>query len=126
MTANEAGTTKWDTNTFTITLDKIPAGQTWWIRIIQSTEQQALQPFKLNEIDQIRDKILSKPGNTTYTIGKGGALKLESMFAERGINNKLKSTRPQYGLLLKTYNSDLYQNWINTEWIEGYIQKLLC
>ena len=41
------------------------------------------------------------------------------MFGERGINNKLKSTRPQYGLLLRTYNSDLYQNWINTEWIEG-------
>ena len=26
---------------------------------------------------------------------------------------------PQFGLCLKTYNSDLYQNWINTEWIEG-------
>ena len=25
----------------------------------------------------------------------------------------------RYGLALKTYNSDLYQNWINTEWIEG-------
>ena len=35
------------------------------------------------------------------------------------VNNKLNSTDPQYGLCLKTYNSDLYQNWINTEWIEG-------
>ena len=26
---------------------------------------------------------------------------------------------PASGLCLKTYNSDLYQNWINTEWIEG-------
>ena len=24
-----------------------------------------------------------------------------------------------YGLLVKTYNSDLYQNWINTDWIDG-------
>ena len=33
--------------------------------------------------------------------------------------NKLYSTIPQFGLCLKTYNSDLYQNWINTEWIDG-------
>ena len=31
----------------------------------------------------------------------------------------LKSTAPQFGLALRTYNSDLYQNWINTEWIDG-------
>ena len=29
------------------------------------------------------------------------------------------STDPQYGLCLKTYNSDLLQNWVNTEWIDG-------
>ena len=31
----------------------------------------------------------------------------------------LKTTASQFGLALKTYNSDLYQNWINTDWIEG-------
>ena len=41
-------------------------------------------------------------------------------FAKRkAVNNRLNTTDPQYGLCLKTYNSDLYQNWINTEWIEG-------
>ena len=120
MTANEAGITKWDTNTFTITLNKIPTGQSWWIRTIQSTEQQALESFPLNEIDTIRDEILANPGNTAYKIGHVTSnLKLKTIFAQRGINDKLKSTRPQYGLLLRTYNSDLYQNWINTEWIEG-------
>ena len=34
-------------------------------------------------------------------------------------NSKLNTTDTQYGLCLKTYNSDLFQNWINTEWIEG-------
>ena len=37
----------------------------------------------------------------------------------KAVNNKLNTSDPQYGLCLKTYNSDLYQNWINTEWIEG-------
>ena len=37
----------------------------------------------------------------------------------KAVNKKLNATDPQYGLCLKTYNSDIYQNWINTEWIEG-------
>ena len=41
-------------------------------------------------------------------------------FAKRkAVDHKLNTSDPQYGLCLKTYNSDLYQNWINTEWIEG-------
>lgn len=120
MTAGEAGSISWASNVFTITLHNIPEGVTWWIRSIQSSAQQALETFDLDEIDKIRDEILTKPGNTAYEIGNVTSdLKLKKMFGERGINSKLKSTRPQYGLLLRTYNSDLYQNWINTEWIEG-------
>ena len=89
--------------------------------MIQSTEQQALQSFSLDEIDKLRDEILTTPGNVTYELegDETEEITLKKMFGERGINKKLKSTRPQYGLLLKTYNSDLSQNWINTEWIEG-------
>lgn len=120
MTANEVGVGTWAGNKYTIKNLRIPTGKTWWIRSIQSTAQQALETFNLNEIDSIRDEILTKAGNTAYEIGNVTTnLKLKKMFGERGINNKLKSTRPQYGLLLRTYNSDLYQNWINTEWIEG-------
>ena len=120
MTAGEAGSISWAADVFTITLHNIPEGVTWWIRSIQSTAQQALETFDLEEIDLIRDEILTKPGNTAYELGNVTTnLKLKKMFGERGVNSKLKSTRPQYGLLLRTYNSDLYQNWINTEWIEG-------
>ena len=37
----------------------------------------------------------------------------------KAVDSKLNASDPQYGLFLNTYNSDLYQNWINTEWIEG-------
>ena len=40
-------------------------------------------------------------------------------FAKRTAQGNLNTSNTQYGLCLKTYNSDLYQNWINTEWIEG-------
>ena len=44
---------------------------------------------------------------------------IEDVFNQRSNNNKLNTTSSQYGLALKTYNSDLLQNWINTEWIDG-------
>ena len=34
-------------------------------------------------------------------------------------NNYLNTTFPQFGLCVKTYQSDLFNNWINTEWIDG-------
>jgi hypothetical protein len=40
-------------------------------------------------------------------------------FAARTPQKNLNTSNTQYGLCLKTYNSDVYQNWINTEWIEG-------
>ena len=40
-------------------------------------------------------------------------------FAKRTPQKDLNTTNTQFGLCLKTYNSDIYQNWINTEWIEG-------
>ena len=120
MTANELGTTKWETSTFSITPSNIPNGTTWWVRMIQSVQQQALVSFPLEEFDTLRDEILAKKGNQTFYLGnKSSSTKIAEIFNERGDNQKLKTTRPQYGLLLKTYNSDLYQNWINTEWIDG-------
>ena len=107
MTANEVGTTSRESNQFKIENLKIPTGQTWWIRIIQSTQQQALVKFPLDEFDTLRDEILAKKGNQTFYLGdKSSSTKIAQIFNERGNNQKLKTTRPQYGLLIKTYNSD--------------------
>ena len=35
------------------------------------------------------------------------------------MSGALNTRGNQYGLALRTYNSDLYQNWINTDWIDG-------
>lgn len=120
MTVDELGTGTWGDNVFRIYTTKIPSGNTYWIRSIRSTQQQALVPFPLEEFDTLRDEILAKKGNQTFYLGNGSSsTQIAQIFNERGDNQKLKTTRPQYGLLLKTYNSDLYQNWINTEWIDG-------
>ena len=38
---------------------------------------------------------------------------------EKTIKQETKHDRFKFVLCLKTYNSDLFQNWINTEWVEG-------
>ena len=70
----------------------------------------------------MRDLILQTKGNTTLYVNEEQAesdLPLYKSFGERLPTGKLKTTSSQYGLALKTYNSDLLQNWINTEWIDG-------
>ena len=75
----------------------------------------------LENLDIIRDKILLTAGDTVFDISDTAkSVKPFTNFAKRkAVNKKLNATDPQYGLCLKTYNSDLYQNWINTEWIDG-------
>lgn len=119
MTPSEIG--EWDnqTNPF-ISTNKIPDGSTWYIRAVYTTNKVALNQWDLESLDKMRDIILQTAGNTTcYVTNHASEVPLLNDFVTRGSNNKLKTTTTQYGLCLKTYNSDLYQNWINTEWIEG-------
>lgn len=94
-----------------------------YIRIysIQSTISTALRKIPLENLDTIRDKILMTPGDIVFDIAsKTASVEPFNLFANRQTSSKkLYSTIPQFGLCLKTYNSDLYQNWINTEWIDG-------
>ena len=60
MTVNEIGQGVWEENEFVITATNMPTNETWWIRMIQSTQQQALTSFPLDEFDTLRDEILAK------------------------------------------------------------------
>lgn len=82
----------------------------------------SLKNYPLEDIDEMRDLILQTKGNTTLYVNDEQAeydLPLYKSFGERLPTGKLNTTSSQYGLALKTYNSDLLQNWINTEWIDG-------
>ena len=76
-----------------------------------------LSTFKINEVDLIREKILQAPTNVPYDLSTS-AIELMTKFKNR-TNNYLNTTFPQFGLCVKTYQSDLFNNWINTEWIDG-------
>jgi hypothetical protein len=120
MTPSEIGEWAKGAGEIEITPNKVPAGSTWYIRAIYSTERTSLKAIPLENLDEIRDKILLTPGDTVFDIAsRSASVEPFNLFTQRDSNNKLNSRNTQFGLCLKTYNSDLYQNWINTEWIDG-------
>ena len=122
LTVSEIGDFTVQSDFIEITTNLIPAGEIWYIRAIQTINRTTLEAIPLENIDLMRDYILQKAGNTQLNIStvNGSTLPPYTNFGKRKpANSKLNTTDPQYGLCLKTYNSDLFQNWINTEWVEG-------
>lgn len=86
--------------------------------------------FPLTEIDDLREYILSK-GREEIIVDQESDEKLKSLF----IYNVLTSPNPDKegtsesippigtlemgGLCLKTHQSDLFNNWVNKEWVDG-------
>ena len=120
MTPKELGDAGVASNTLTIKTTNIPTGGTWYVRSVYSTERTSLEKYPLENLDTIRDKILLTPGDTVFDISNAStSIEPFTNFAKRNQQSLLNTSFTQYGLCLKTYNSDVYQNWINTEWIEG-------
>ena len=86
--------------------------------------------FPLTEIDDLREYILSK-GREAIVIGRNSDEKLKSNFIYNVLFSKNYSepdkdkriypiiNMEMGGLCLKTYQSDLFNNWVNKEWVDG-------
>ena len=101
------------------------------------TKTKSLHKYKLNEIDEVREDILGAGKNewTTkeswpyirelfertwgITIGNFDHTINEFPFAGKQGLAALNSVSSQSGLCVKTYQSDIFNNWVNTEWIDG-------
>lgn len=81
-----------------------------------------LKEWNLTDIDDVREDILSK-GNGQYKITNANknylGYLIDTMSGSIDKNNVYNSANPQAGLCLKTLQSDIFNNWINTEWIDG-------
>lgn len=106
-----------------ITLDKISTTGASIVSVsITQAAMDALFPankinltqFPLTIMDELRDLILQTAGNTALVVNASntGAQQLTyNIIAARFQNLG--------GLLLKTYDSDVFQNWVKTDWIDG-------
>lgn len=76
--------------------------------------------FPLEQLDVLREDILTRARETTPMIlDNGSNCELISQILEVAENNYPNSQFSQEGLLLKTYQSDIFNNWINTDWVDG-------
>lgn len=80
-----------------------------------------LNEYDLEQIDKTREEILSlgsQEGLIQHEDGKGN---ITQKYLKDLINlgKEFYSSYPQVGLTIKTYQSDIFNNWINTEWIDG-------
>ena len=75
-----------------------------------------IQSAELNILDELREKIL-KAGNTQFNIAVGTNKYFTDILG--GSNDRLNMKDAGCGLILKTYQSDIFNNWIKTEWIDG-------
>lgn len=76
----------------------------------------AIQEAELTELDTIREKILSN-GTNEVSITTLNSTYISNLATINGRHpNTMQSNQ---GLLLKSYQSDLFNNWINTEWVDG-------
>ena len=111
-----------------ITLDKFntlfPDGGTLVSILLNSTAAFGafLKQYDLEVLDQIRDVILHKKGNETLILNgsqmgeeQNGSEKLATFIED------LKNSQEEKlgGMLLKTYDSDIFNNWVKTDWIDG-------
>lgn len=111
-----------------ITLNAAPADP--YATILQFFTTQAtasfvkteLGQYNLKVLDETRDVILHKKGNEALIISgntmgadRNGSTELNAFIKDLidSQSNKLG------GMMLKTYDSDIFNNWIKKEWIEG-------
>lgn len=115
-------------NTKKIQLDNIDANPFATILLVSTTTETKkflkteLGQYDLKLLDQIRDVILHKKGNETLILSgpnleapNNGSTELRNMFDDL----TLAQANRLGGMLLKTYDSDIFNNWIKTDWIDG-------
>lgn len=117
-------------NALTNTIQLDDANATPYATILQffTTKETAkfiktqLGQYDLKLLDQIKDVILHKKGNETLILSgtyldasNNGSTELKNMFDEL----KLSQANKLGGMLLKTYDSDIFNNWVKTDWIDG-------
>jgi hypothetical protein len=135
------GLTKYNINKYPITqflqfVGYTPATNSYTYKIKESTQISQIDIFQiqtlkgklqaqaLSDIDEIRELILGTQGNTPFRIAANNTtVKMLDYLCKPSNSSQSQSDAfyytPEWGLVVKTYQSDICQNWINTEWIDG-------
>ena len=90
-----------------------------FIEVVADSEL-ALKSAPLTEIDDTREALLKSYGvEYTFTDAASNPSSYIKDLITGDENTPPITTRAGAGLLIKTHQSDLFNNWVNTEWIDG-------
>lgn len=91
--------------------------------VITSKGTPKLTPFKLENIDEMRMEILKATNTlgTAYEVKTFNKYPYQALFDEHTVNDYTITNNkfPMQGLCVKTYQSDVLNNWLSKEWIDG-------
>jgi hypothetical protein len=93
-----------------------------WTRQLNNVSVPQLRQFPLENVDKMRQLILADvmnnaPFNVTDVAENEGLFPYDEIFGKGDLG--YSCTASQEGLLVKTYQSDLFNNWVKTDWIDG-------
>lgn len=72
-----------------------------------------IQSFELTNIDKMREAILSTPFYQAFEVTS------QNLFPYDSNKKVTDGMTNQNGICLKTFQSDIFQNWLNSEWVDG-------
>ena len=78
-----------------------------------------IDTFSLDEIDNARISILQATGLNNRVQIDTNWQPPYNMYSAITASGQSANSLPMWGLGLKTYQSDLFENWMKTEWIDG-------
>jgi hypothetical protein len=122
---------EWDENNGVLNVSEpynLIIGTKYWETIeivgggsIVPTDSPKVQFFPLENIDKMREDILKDTGNAGAFMINGNSIEPYGLIFQKGSyeENPYSKQASQEGLALKTYQSDLFNNWVSTEWIDG-------
>ena len=119
---------KWVLNTVISTQDIYNAGESpiWSYELNNDfSSDSSLEPrvvmFDLNNLDLMRETVLSHSGDNALNISN---LDISPYNYVAGTNSgKAFRKQTQEGLAIKTYQSDIFNNWVRTEWVDEINNK---
>lgn len=86
-------------------------------------ESMQIEEFDLETLDDMREELLTQPAGSTVLIDQleaGRKLPYAAIYTPTSNDlSKMRSIGKMAGLGIKTYLSDRFNNWLETEWIDG-------
>lgn len=92
-------------------------------KVLAKDENSSYAKIPLTDIDDMREAILAA-GKTAYEVNSSFVNNIFKTLTNPETQDPSRDqypacAKPLVGLVLKTYQSDINTNWVNTEWIDG-------